>query len=211
MECTWPPDSTPRRKKRKLSDSQMCNTAPTSVAVMSPTLYLSVALKNKGIESRIDHLSVEQAIYFEPYREAQIPTEILRAVRRNDLKELRRFEVEKLSQRNQFGESLMHLVCRLGLNSVAYLIEEAKLPLNVRDKFGRSPLHNACLAPIPNFENAVLLLKYAPKLVVFEDNKGNTPFDNIPARNHGKWSRFLSEKCILKLIQSELIKKESHR
>jgi ankyrin repeat protein len=210
MECTWPLDSPPGCGKRKLSDSQMCITSPTSVAVMSPTLYLSVALKNKGIESRIDHLSVEQAIYFYPYQEGPISTEILRAVRKNDLKELRRFEVEELSQRNQFGESLMHLVCRLSLSSVAYLIEEAKLPLNVRDKFGRSPLHNACLAPIPNFENVVLLLKHAPKLVLFEDNKGKTPFDNIPARNHGKWSRFLSSESILKLIQSELIKKESH-
>ena len=51
---------------------------------MSPAVYLSAALRNKGIPTRISHLSLEQAIYFEPYRESQIPCEVLRALRTND-------------------------------------------------------------------------------------------------------------------------------
>jgi ankyrin repeat protein len=195
-----------RRKKRRLSNGS--SSKDFSIHVMSPSMYLSIALKNKGIDSRIGPLSLEQALYFEPYREAQISTEILKAVRQNDLPALRAFEVDELSQRNQFGENLMHLVCRLGLDLVEYLVSVAKLPLNVRDKYGRTPLHNACLAAKPNFGNVVLLLKHAPKLVVFEDDKGNTPFEYIPARNYGNWSRFLSEERILKVLQSQLVEEE---
>jgi len=198
-------------RKRKLIDScnEPCHQTSQSSAplAMNPSMYLSAALRNKGIPPRVSHLSLDQALYFEPYREAQIPAPILTALRSNDWQVLEGMEVELLRrQRNSFGESLMHLVCRLGLTSTQYLIEEAKISLNVRDKFGRSPLHNACLAAIPNFKTVRLLLKHAPKLVIFEDNKGRTPFDYISARNRCKWSRFLSEDGILTLLQAALLK-----
>jgi len=196
-------------RKRKLIHScyEPCHQTSQSSApsAMSPSMYLSAALRNKGIPCRVSHLSLDQALFFEPYREAQIPFPILRALRSNDWQLLTGMKVEVLRrQRNSFGESLMHLVCRLGLTFTQYLIEEAKMPLNVRDKFGRSPLHNACLAAVPNFETVRLLLKHAPKLVVFEDSKGRTPFDYILARNRLKWSRFLSEDGILTLLQAAL-------
>eukprot|EP00980_Cylindrotheca_fusiformis_P000340 scaffold90_cov105-Cylindrotheca_fusiformis.AAC.3 len=207
-----PSTSSTRSKKRKLGEDPAFDFRTAKRATdywgTSPSMYLTAALKNKGISFRIDHLSVEQALYFEPYRESRISSDLLQALRRNDLKLLRTFDTEELSQTNQFGESLLHLVCRFGLNSGEYLVEEAKLPLNVRDKFGRSPLHNACLTPIPNFDTVLMILKNSPKLVIFEDNKGNTPFECIPARNHGKWSRFLSEERILNLLQSALVGEE---
>jgi len=174
---------------------------------MSPSVYLSAALSNKGIPSRISHLSLEQALYFEPYCESQIPSKVLRALRTNDYNNFEGMEIEQLwRQRNSFGESLMHIVCRSGLASSEFLIEQVKVPLNVRDKFGRSPLHNACLAAIPDFKAVALILKTAPKLVLFEDNKGRTPFDYISARNRSKWSRFLSEDGILTQLQAALEK-----
>ncbi|CAJ1945267.1 unnamed protein product [Cylindrotheca closterium] len=203
-------------RKRKLSASccyeQPCHLkaaqSPEPLA-MSPAVYLSAALRNKGIPSRVSHLSLEQAIYFEPYREAQIPATILRALRSNDFTGLEGVEMEQLRrQRNSFGETLTHLVCRSGLTSAQFLIEKVEIPLNVRDKFGRSPLHNACLAAIPNFNTVQLILKHAPKLVLFEDNKGRIPFDYISARNRSKWSRFLSEDGVLSQLQTALKKEQ---
>jgi len=187
------------KRKRKGKHMRDC-----SVPVMSPSSYLALALKNKQIKSRIGPFSVEQAEYFEPYREGEISTELLKAVRMNDLKAMQGFEAERLLERNIFGESLLHIACRLGLKSVNYLIMEARLPLNVQDKFGRSAMHSACLAAKPNFENIMLLLDRAPRLATFEDAKGKTPFDYIQPRNHGRWSRFLSEEGVLKLLQRKL-------
>eukprot|EP00526_Cylindrotheca_closterium_P017115 CAMPEP_0113635278 /NCGR_PEP_ID=MMETSP0017_2-20120614/18394_1 /TAXON_ID=2856 /ORGANISM="Cylindrotheca closterium" /LENGTH=321 /DNA_ID=CAMNT_0000546061 /DNA_START=108 /DNA_END=1073 /DNA_ORIENTATION=- /assembly_acc=CAM_ASM_000147 len=202
-------------RKRKLVDASSCHEpchqtaqSPEPLA-MSPTVYLSAALRNKGIPSRVSHLSLEQAIYFEPYREAQIPAKVLRALRSNDFNNLEGIEMEQLRRhRNSFGESLTHLVCRSGLPSAQFLIEQVKIPLNVRDKFGRSPLHNACLAAIPDFKTVQLVLKHSPKLVMFEDNKGRIPFDYISARNRSKWSRFLSEDGILAQLQTALKKEQ---
>ena len=198
----------PKRKKRKLGSNSLLTNA-SDVPVLSPARYLSLALKNKGIKDRIGPLTVEQAMFFEPYREAQMPNDLLRAVRKNDVDELKGFKMEELKQRNEFGESLLHLVCRHGFKDcIEYLLKEANLPLNVRDKFGRSPLHIACLSHKPNFDNIILILKEEPKLVVFEDDKGKLPFDYISTKDYGRWSRFLSEERILTFLQSKLDKQQ---
>lgn len=204
--------ASPALKRKRLDLMEPSEVSQTSLppedcngAFLSPSSYLSFALKNKGMKSRVDPVSLEHLLYFEPYQESSISAEILRALRQSDISELQRFDSEELLERNQFGESLVHLACRLGIseNVTAFLINEVKLPLNVRDRFGRTPLHNACLAAWPNFENIKLILDAAPKLVLFEDDKGKLPFDYIPKRNYGKWVRFLSEGCVLKRLQDK--------
>lgn len=113
---------------------------------------------------------------------------------------------KELQARNQFGENLVHISCRMGIfhGILTFFVDEAKVPLNVRDKFGRTPLHNACMSAIPNFDNIYYLLKKAPKLLVFEDDKGKIPFELIPSRCYERWTRFLSEKNILKYVATEL-------
>merc|ERR1740117_2010162 len=110
------------------------------------------------------------------------------------------------------GENLLHLACRMGIsrNIVEFLVEDqdgsgvsgAKVPLNVRDKFGRTPLHNACMSSAANlnFHNIDYLITKAPQLLVMEDDNGKIPFDVIPSRNYEKWTRFLSEKNILSRV-----------
>ena len=113
---------------------------------------------------------------------------------------------KELRARNQFGENLVHIACRMGIfhGILTFLIDDARVPWNVRDKFGRTPLHNACMSAIPNFDNIYYLLKKAPKLLIFEDDKGKVPFDVIPPRCYERWTRFLSEKNILKHVATEL-------
>jgi ankyrin repeat protein len=196
--------------KRKLSstssDLSLSSKEGGSSIVLSPAVYLSMALHNKGIKSRVDPISIEQPLYFGPYTEAHIPTEVLRAVRENNVDKLRTFEQAILSTRNQFGESLIHIACRLGMSEVLhYLVQEVKLPLNLRDRFGRTPLHNACWVLQPNFRNLYLLLDEAPELVLFEDDKGMTPFDCISERNYEPWVLFLSEHSVLPSLQKKLM------
>ncbi|KAG7347523.1 ankyrin repeat domain protein [Nitzschia inconspicua] len=183
--------------------------AQASVAV-DPTTYLAMALKNHNIKERIDTFSLEQAMYFEPYKESEIALPLLQALRSNDLKQLqlvissRNYDLE--DARNQFGENLVHLACRMGLSTkiVQYLVLETKVPLNVRDKFGRSPLHNACMSPFPDFDTIAFVLEEAPKLFLFEDNSGKTPLDGVLPRNFDRWTRFMAESGLLKRLTSVL-------
>jgi len=108
---------------------------------------------------------------------------------------------------NQFGENLLHLACRMGihLEILEFLIEEAQVKLNVRDRFGRTPFHNACMSALPNFNNIDYLISTQPRMVLFEDDNGKIPFDLIPQRCYERWTRFLSEQNILqRVVAAEL-------
>lgn len=185
----------------------------SSVPVLSPCTYMTISLRNKKIKSRVDPFSFEQALYFEPYQEAEISIEILTALRGANLENLRSLhEGEKydFEARNQFGENLVHLVCRMGLNLdvLKFLVNDVKVPLNVRDHRGRTPLHNACMSALPNFDNIHFLMTTSPRLTVFEDDKNKIPFELIPQRSFESWTRFLSEKNVLPKLSKELAKYE---
>ena len=179
----------------------------SSVPVLSPCTYLTISLKNKKIKSRVDSFNLEQALFFEPYEESEINNDLLKALRLADLEKLRSLMKSQenpvdLKARNQFGENMVHIACRmgLGLEVLIFLVEDAKIHLNVRDRFGRSPLHNACMSANPNFNNINYLMKKAPILTVFEDDRNKIPFDLIPQRCFDRWTRFLSEKNIFKRL-----------
>jgi len=101
---------------------------------------------------------------------------------------------------NRFGESLMHLACRRGRTEmVRFLVED--LPggnpsqmLSIKDDCHKTPLHDACWTPDPNFELVELILEHAPEQVLMQDVRGNTPFDYVRKEDHGLWLRFLWER-----------------
>jgi ankyrin repeat protein len=103
---------------------------------------------------------------------------------------------------NRFGESLMHLACRRGRTEmVRFLVEE--LPgacgspsqmLAIKDDCHKTPLHDACWTPSPNFELVDLILDHAPEQVLMQDIRGNTPFDYVRKEDYGLWLRFLWER-----------------
>jgi ankyrin repeat protein len=175
---------------------------------MSPSTYLSLALQNRDIKQRIETFSLEQALYFEPYQEADMDIKLVQALRRNDLTQIQSCDDDTLQEsRNHFGENLVHLACRLNNVSKAiltYLVKERNVSLNVRDRYGRSPLHNVCMLAVPDFEMVAFLLERAPRLLLFEDDYGKTPFECIPSRCYDRWIRFLSEQHILKRVACEL-------
>lgn len=101
---------------------------------------------------------------------------------------------------NRFGESLMHLACRRGrTDMVRFLVEE--LPgsspsqmLSIKDDCLKTPLHDACWTPSPNFELVEFILQHAPEQVVMQDIRGNTPFDYVRKEDYHVWLRFLWER-----------------
>jgi len=175
-----------------------------------------VKLSNSKIKSRIDPFSIEQAMYFEPYEEGEIDNDLLKALRSGDVETLRSMlnDTENdhdLTARNKFGENLVHLACRVtGLSEdvLKFLVEDAKVQLNVRDKDGRTPLHNACMSSIPNFNNIYYIMQNAPKLFVFEDDKNKLPLDLIPNKCFDRWTRFMAEKNFLKNLCVGLLNDE---
>lgn len=117
---------------------------------------------------------------------------------------------------NRFGESLLHLACRRGRTEmVRFLVEElefttettsttststsrtsttatfAREMLTVRDDCNKTPLHDACWTPSPNFELVELILKHAPEQVLMQDVRGNTPFDYVRKEDYALWLKFL--------------------
>eukprot|EP00751_Fragilariopsis_kerguelensis_P014349 CAMPEP_0170775546 /NCGR_PEP_ID=MMETSP0733-20121128/10648_1 /TAXON_ID=186038 /ORGANISM="Fragilariopsis kerguelensis, Strain L26-C5" /LENGTH=274 /DNA_ID=CAMNT_0011118375 /DNA_START=62 /DNA_END=886 /DNA_ORIENTATION=- len=189
----------PQGRKRPLSPR-------SSPPVLKPCNYLMKLFHNKDLPTatttRIDSFSIEQAFYFEAYQEAEISTDILQALRSSNVEQLRSFLKDTKKNglkecRNQFGENLLHLACRMGgisSNVIAFLVQEAKVPLNVRDRFGRTPLHHACMSSHPNFDTIDFVIRHIPRMVLlFQDDTGNIPFDLIPSRCYDGWTRFLSE------------------
>jgi ankyrin repeat protein len=106
---------------------------------------------------------------------------------------------------NQFGESLLHLACRKSFADVVrFLVQEAGVPFNVKDDFGRNPAHDACWTIIPNWELMDLIVEKCPDLLFVEDVRGHTPLDYVRAEHWPAWVKYLEQKGD-KLAPKELI------
>ena len=96
---------------------------------------------------------------------------------------------------NQFGESLLHLACRKSFADVVrFLVQDAKVPLTVKDDFGRNPAHDACWTISPNWELMDLIVEKCPDLFFVEDVRGHTPLDYIRMEHWPTWINYLCRK-----------------
>jgi len=202
----------PRRRQPSPSGPDSSSTSTSSSTsmnekipiILNPCKYMMKSFQNKNIKTtRIDSFSIEQALYFEQYQESEIKTDILNALRTSNVDQLRSSFLlcqEDLTECNQFGENLLHLACRMGsccsIDVILFLFHIAKVPLNVRDRFGRTPFHHACMSSHPNFDNLEFVIRHTPRMVLlFEDDNGKIPFELIPLRCYERWTQFLkSEK-----------------
>jgi hypothetical protein len=119
--------------------------------------------------------------------------EVTSAARRDNLVLLEELHDEGKSLHccNRHGESLVHIVCRRGSPSVLrFLIQEAKVSINVRDDVGRNPMHDAAWTDKPNFELVKVLMSEAPKLMFAKDTRGHSPLNYIPKQRWGDWCDF---------------------
>jgi len=123
---------------------------------------------------------------------------VVQAIRHNDVERLRSMlrEGKSFNACNRFGESLIHMVCRRGnIEIAAFLVQEACVDVDVRDDFGRTPMHDACWTSTPNVSIMDLLVNsVSPEMLLAEDVRGHTPFDYARKEHYEIWYQYLSGK-----------------
>lgn len=205
--------------------SETCRSSST---MSSPLVRVSRMLDASGLPSSLDAVSVESLLYFQPYLENYFPLHLSNVVRHGNLSSLQHeCPTSQLGLHNQFGESIIHLLCRWrrtpsAVTTVRWLLDEVHLPLNVRDRNGRTPLHAACMLAAKRYDAEAttdaqfglirLLLERAPELLLFEDNHGKTPLDYVTVQEYKAWHAFFDgfglASAVLSIPQSLLAKSE---
>lgn len=164
----------------------------------SPQEYVMSTLQSMGTTVQITNSLDED--YFAAPTEEEIKSythDVIAAVRAQDVDKLREFHENgrPLKCSNQFGESLLHMACRRGYLDVAsFLINQAGVTVQVRDDYGRTPMHDACWTCEPNFELLELLMKKCPSLLFLKDRRGHTPLQYIRREHWEAYVRFLSQR-----------------
>jgi hypothetical protein len=120
--------------------------------------------------------------------------QVAQAARREDLAALQKLYAEgsPLQCTNNYGESVVHIVCRrASFPLLKFLMEDAKVSIRVRDDMGRTPLHDAAWTTEPNFELVNLLLAESPDLLLVKDKRGHLAVNYVPPASWAKWCDFL--------------------
>eukprot|EP00549_Striatella_unipunctata_P002099 CAMPEP_0118714686 /NCGR_PEP_ID=MMETSP0800-20121206/26356_1 /TAXON_ID=210618 ORGANISM="Striatella unipunctata, Strain CCMP2910" /NCGR_SAMPLE_ID=MMETSP0800 /ASSEMBLY_ACC=CAM_ASM_000638 /LENGTH=297 /DNA_ID=CAMNT_0006620569 /DNA_START=308 /DNA_END=1201 /DNA_ORIENTATION=- len=161
---------------------------------------------NKDVDdSKIMPASLSLDIFELPTEEqiAAYDHDVVGAVQTQDLEKLRELlSIDPLYLQccNRFGESLLHMACRRGFkNVVKLLMEEANVTVYKCDDYGRTPMHDACWASVPQYEVMEMLLEKAPELLLLKDARGFTPFSYVRKDHWEGWIKFLSTRTHLLL------------
>jgi ankyrin repeat protein len=164
----------------------------------SPQKYLMQIVTNLGINAQVqDSLKIKD--FFSVYTEEELngyDAEVLNAVRNQNVAQLREIHESgrPLNCSNSFGESLIHMACRRGfLDVVSFLIHEAKVPVQVRDDYGRTILHDAAWTCEPNFQLVELILTECPDLLYMRDRRGDVPLSYARKSHRFAWNTFLTK------------------
>eukprot|EP00977_Amphora_coffeiformis_P023900 scaffold14698_cov196-Amphora_coffeaeformis.AAC.9 len=133
--------------------------------------------------------------------------EAVSAIRSNDVAALR-YMLERghpFDACNANGETLLHLACRRAApETVEFLINEAKVKVDVADSMGRTILHDVCWKSSPDIEMmSTVLQMVSSELLLAKDIRGHTPFDFARKQHWPIWIQFLSDNQ--EVIQEKLI------
>lgn len=195
---------TAKRMKRMMSVQEMlltqaqdrCDFRSTIPSNFHPHEVLLKMMSKKGVNAVSRSYSDLKDFFHKPNQDEidSYQFEVLRAVRDADIDFLRKFHQEgkSLNICNRFGESLLHLACRKQLVSVVdFLLNEANVPSQVCDDYGRTPMHDACWTAEPNFEVVDLILEKCPDLLLIKDKRGHTPLFYARREHWANWLRHL--------------------
>ena len=188
------PASPAKQTKKKVSPT----TEPVDDAVAKfkdtkPHEYLNEILRSSGLS--LDMLAVDDKSFLPITPENVKAYNITaQAAREENLAALLRFHNEGVSMQgcNNYGESIVHIVCRRGSSSILqFLLRDAKVSMRVKDDFGRTPMHDAAWTDKPNFDLVHRLLLDSPDLLFVKDKRGHLALSYVPHQRWGEWCRFL--------------------
>jgi hypothetical protein len=140
--------------------------------------------------------------------------ELDRAIRSKKVHRLQRLAKKgvNMNARNQLGESVVSLVCRAGSAEQLVYLMKNKVSVRVRDRVGKTPLHEVAWAPTFQPSIAMMLMSDSPELLWAPDARGYLALDYAPKRCLVDWYEFLEFKQpILRLsLQFSRFKASSH-
>ena len=174
---------------------------------INPKEFFKYVLNSKGM-SPVECPTNSIKNYFLPMTTVNIDsydTEMSLAIRREDLKTLRRIQKSgrTLQCCNKFHESVVHTVCRRGsIRALKFLVQEGGVSMRLRCESGRTPLHDACWTASPNFDLIKILIEECPEFLYITDNRGYSPLCYVPVEVWGKWCQFLVENHTILLPKS---------
>jgi hypothetical protein len=170
--------------------------------VANPQRHLESILLSKGSIPKVRSFdSIPN--FFHELKQEEVDAyglDVLRAVRESDLDTLRQYHIQgrPLKCSNRFGESLLHLACRKGLVSVVdFLVNEAKIPLCVKDDMGRTPLADAFWTIEPNSDIVDIILRKCPDLLLVSDKRGHPPLAYARREHWSHWNKYLDSRSEL--------------
>ncbi|GFH53509.1 hypothetical protein CTEN210_09985 [Chaetoceros tenuissimus] len=162
-------------------------------------LYLEI-LKSKGYEdwSFLSFEDVPEDFFTTMTQENfdGYTSEILNAVRGNDLEKLRSLNENGHCMQccNKFGESILHLAARRGNAEVInFLLNEANISSTIKDDYGRTPIHDACWVVSTDFQIIQMFLMQCPDMLLIKDKRGFSPLQYVNKKSKSLWKRFLTE------------------
>mmetsp|Transcript_128236 Transcript_128236/g.191109 ORF Transcript_128236/g.191109 Transcript_128236/m.191109 type:complete len:391 (-) Transcript_128236:101-1273(-) len=171
--------------------------AKSVIDAQSPQAYLDRQIEARGYSVK-KYVSLEGGYYCRPtpLQQASYGSRISFAVRSSEVSLVRRLLDAGLSPNpcNNYGESLVHMVCRRGDHKLLRVLLEAGCSLQVTDDYGRTPLHDACWRADPSFETVQLILDSDKHLLHLLDCRGAAPLSYVKKENYKMWIAFLETK-----------------
>jgi len=92
---------------------------------------------------------------------------------------------------NQYGESLLHMVCRRGDMELLQIFVEAGANLQTSDDHGRTPLHDACWTAHPAFDVVETILQRDSFMFFLQDSRGSLPLSYVHKADWPQWTEWL--------------------
>lgn len=174
---------------------------PISIKAMkkpidTPQGFLEAELERRGYSSK-KYVSTESGYYCRPtaLQKASHGSKMNEAVIRSDAKLLTRLLDAGLSANpcNDFGESMVHRICRRGDAKLLKVLMEHGCCLQVADDYGRTPLHDAFWKADPSIEVVNLIMKTDKHLIRMVDARGFAPLDYVRKGAHAEIIEYLKD------------------
>jgi hypothetical protein len=163
---------------------------------MTPQQYLDNLLQTRGY-SRKRYMTLGTAYHNDPTKlqlasfDGQIMKMILR--RYQDEEAFRATLASGISPNacNQYGESLIHKVCRRGDCGLLDIFVECGADLQISDAAGRTPMHDACWGAKPSFGLIEILMKHGIRMLYLKDKGGFLPLSYVRKDSRKAYINFL--------------------
>lgn len=96
-----------------------------------------------------------------------------------------------MSACNRFSESIVHMACRRSSKEVVEFLLEHGADIELIDDFGRTPLHDACWRPEPQFDVVTMICDRNLDLLRYSDLRGSIPLNYVREEHWVQWCGFL--------------------